>query len=441
MNLNSAVDTGSTARVQAMMSSSSTADAAGNGAPLKRPGGGMKWSEVCERVQQPDGSVRTSPRIKSGIAATVSPPRPRPSSHGLDQSSAVRARKLGKHSSGGSLPTTGSSGGAPSSRGGSSRGGSSGKSSRSSSLDGSHKARDGDISSRCSSGCWDSVSSEHSRPRTPPGIAPSPSGGLNSLLMPDPIRTGLMLPPSLLDDETVHVSENKLEENCVDSLEANCVDEVAQDSVQISPCFESQVMAEPRPGPISFKWDPYGRDMPRRIIADGNVKGEWSVEPLAKYLKRVVMQIDANIETHRLPTAEKLDAFVSRLVANTHRLLKHAPKKVRQTLQSMLSRRFQRFWNFARNEKVRSTNPEELKSMLTCLVDALICEFGLSPDAVEECFLVMQQGQPVPSFQQVPSFLGQYSMSPDRQEPQLGLHLVPKRHHRSSLAVDPFGRG
>lgn len=423
-----------------MMSSSSASDTR-NAAPLQRPGGGMKWSEVCERVQQPDGSVRTSPRIKGGIASTVSPPRPRPASHGMG--------KLGRLSgSGGSLPTTSSSGGAPSSRGGSSRDGSSGKSSRSSSLDGSHKARDGDISSRCSSGCWDTCTNSSGQSRSLTPLMPSPSGA-NSLYMPDPIRTGLILPPSLLDDETVHVTETipETENASENKLEEHSVDEVVHDPVQpcfesqvVQPCFESQgnqVMAEPRPGAISFKWDPYGRDVPRRNC---DVKSEWSVEPLAKYLKRVVEQINANIETNRLPTADKLDAFVLRLVGNTHRLLKHAPKKMRQTLHGMLTRRFQRFWNYSRNEKVRSTDPQELKSMLTWLIDALVSEFGVCPDAVEECFLrapeVRQAGGA--SLSTGSWLFGQYAMSPDRQDAQSGRHLVQHQHHR--LALDPRAR-
>jgi len=325
------------------------------GEAARRPGGGMKWSEVCERVQQPDGSVRTSPRIRSGIAAGGSPPRPRPHS---------QVGKLGRISCSGavSVPAIPSSSvqASGSSLGGSSRGGSSGKSSRSSSRD---QGRDGDISSRASSGCWDTStnSSENSRPRTPPDVAPSPSGS-KALLMPDPIRTGLMLPPALLDDE--NASNNK--------DDANCGEEVV-DTTTNNTDYNQE---EPRPG-MTFKWDPYGRDVPRR----SEVKGDWSVEPLAKYLKRVVQQIDANIQNHRLPTAEKLDAFVSRLVSNTHRQLKHAPKKFRHTLQAMLSHRFKRFWNFTRNEKVRTTNPEELKSTLIYLIDALVSEFAVCPDA------------------------------------------------------------
>ncbi|CAE8598017.1 unnamed protein product, partial [Polarella glacialis] len=122
-----------------------------------------------------------------------SPPRPRPAGLG----------GLGKFEQ---LSKTTASTGAGSSRGGSSRGCSSGKSSRSSSRK-SGDARDGDISSRCSSGGWDTStnSSGMSRPHTPPDVAPSPPG--SNLLMPDPIRTGLMLPPALFDAE--HLSEGK----------------------------------------------------------------------------------------------------------------------------------------------------------------------------------------------------------------------------------------
>lgn len=142
----------------------------------------------------------------------------------------------------------------------------------------------------------------------------------------------------------------------------------------VSPIFDSQVTAEPRPGAISFKWDPYGRDVPRFH----EQKQQWSAGTLAKYLKRVVQQIDSNIENKRQPTADKLDAFVARLMGNLHRQLKHAPKKHRPHLQGMISKRFQRVWNFGRNEKVRNTTPEELKIMILNLVDNLLSEFPLA---------------------------------------------------------------
>jgi len=119
---------------------------------------------------------------------------------------------------------------------------------------------------------------------------------------------------------------------------------------------------------MPLKWDPFGRDGSRRP----EVKGEWSPEPLAKYLKGIVLQIDTNVRDGHVPTAERLDAFVSRLVANSQRQLKHAaPRKVRHRLQAMFALRFQKFWNFTRNEKVRTITAEELKWILSGLVENL----------------------------------------------------------------------
>jgi len=136
-----------------------------------------------------------------------------------------------------------------------------------------------------------------------------------------------------------------------------------------------QLAADGRPG-MPLKRDPYGRDGPRR----SEVKSEWTVEPLAKYLKGVASQIDANLQKHGVPTAEKLDAFVHRLVANTHRQTRHAPKKVRHTLQGLFSKRLMKFWNFVRNEKIRTTTPDELKVALLTLIEGLNSEFGVNPD-------------------------------------------------------------
>jgi hypothetical protein len=193
--------------------------------------------------------------------------------------------------------------------------------------------------------------------------------------MPDPIRTGLMFPSSLLIDDAVTVVQQSV---CLTSDRINKLEEpyADEDSREVANIMEKQVAGDPGPGPTAFKWDPYGRDVPKQTC---EVKVEWSVEPLVKYLKKTAMQIEANIETHRLPTAEKLNAFITRLIANTQRLLKHAPKDLRSRLQLMLSRRFQRFWNFSRNEKVRSTNPEELKSVMTSLIEMLMLEFVVSP--------------------------------------------------------------
>lgn len=137
-------------------------------------------------------------------------------------------------------------------------------------------------------------------------------------------------------------------------------------------------MGGPRLG-MPLKRDPYGRDgssSMRRL----ETKNGWSVEPLAKYLKNVALQIDTNLRDECLPSAERLESFVSRLVLQTKKQLKHAPRKERHTLQALFSSRFQKFWDFAQNQKVRSTSPEELKLALVTLVENLFVEFAGSPD-------------------------------------------------------------
>mmetsp|Transcript_139598 Transcript_139598/g.434231 ORF Transcript_139598/g.434231 Transcript_139598/m.434231 type:complete len:361 (+) Transcript_139598:81-1163(+) len=332
--------------------------ALGSSAPAPQRGvGGLKWSEVRERVQQPDGSVRTSPPFKSGGAGSAfSPPRPRP--QGLSRFEAVSCGKA----------TTAP---ASSSREGTSRGGSSGKSSRSSSRDA--LARDGDISSRCSSGGWDTStnSSELSRPRTPPDVAPSPSG-TKDLLMPDPIRTIPMLPPSLFDVDQEKAREDKAAREEAALAAAGRPREEQGHTVEDA---HLAAIMESKPG----KKDPFGRDNPERV----QVRSEWSAEPLAKFLQGIVSQIDTNLQNHCVPTSEKLDTFVSRLVANMHRQVKHAPKRIRKLLQDMFAKRFQKIWNVVRNEKVtRSISPEELKVALIGLIESLTSEFGVNPEVV-----------------------------------------------------------
>mmetsp|Transcript_13910 Transcript_13910/g.26876 ORF Transcript_13910/g.26876 Transcript_13910/m.26876 type:complete len:339 (-) Transcript_13910:116-1132(-) len=311
------------------------AAAMGPSAP-KRPGvGGLKWSEVRQTVQQPDGSVRTSAPFKGGACSAVSPSRTRPLG-------------LGKYEG----PTKATNATASSSREGASRGGSSGKSSRSSSRD--PLARDGDVSSRCSSGGWDTStnSSEMSRPRTPPDAAPSPSA--TALLMPDPIRTSQMLPPALFDE----VPETKEKGPTADDVVLSAI-------------------LEHRAG---LKWDPFGRDRRPLEAKKSHEKQEWSPEPLVKYLQGVVAQIDANLQNHCVPTSEKLDAFVSRLASNMHRQTKHAPKSARHLLQSMFKKSFRKIWNFVRNEKVSATTPPELKVALQGVIDNVAADFGVNPE-------------------------------------------------------------
>lgn len=179
--------------------------------------------------------------------------------------------------------------------------------------------------------------------------------------MPDPIRTSLLLPPALLDDDT-SLPEHKVSDSTM----------VPSDEI-----FEA---GDSRPG-MALKWDPFGRDSIRRVV---DTKGKWSLEPLVKYLKDVARQIDANLRDERLPTSDRLDTYVHRLVANTQRQLKHAPRKVRHPLQAMFSKRFQKFWNFARNEKVRTTTPEELKVALIVLIENLTSELAMNQDICME---------------------------------------------------------
>jgi len=386
----------------------------GNAAP-KRPVNGKTWSEVCEQVQKPDGSVRTSPPFKSWQDVTNSPPRPRPFSYHLGKLGRTGPNErcsVGSGGRGSSRGSRGSSRGASSqeasSRGGSSRG-SRGGSSRSSSRNG---ARDGDVSSQCSSGAvyWDtstnsSVMSQEGDPEWPRendmgdtqreeavaslSTTPSPSpSGPKGLLMPAPILAGPLCALLAGEDRSGSKVPSASDDGMESPVPVAEVDGMSMPEIQMVTTYAgSQTDAGSQSeasvdvtslaaiGPVAqlglkLKRDPYGRDAPRNCEA----KKEWSPEPLAKYLKGVVGQIDTNIQNHRLPTAEKLDAFVNRLVANTHRQLRHAPKKVRHSLNGLCARRFHRYWNFARNEKVRNTTPEELTSTLLCIVEALLSE-------------------------------------------------------------------
>jgi len=235
--------------------------------------------------------------------------------------------------------------------------------------------------------------------------------------MPDPIRTTLILPPALLDDE--HVAETKaegastweplpllgvlaraggteVEAECVSTWEplpmlggamraavgadvggtcrGVCLADISGTEADAPPAG----VGAPRLG-MPLQRDPYGRDgssSMRRL----ETKNGWSVEPLAKYLKGVALQIDTNLRDECLPSAERLETFVSRLVSHSKKQLKHAPRKDRHTLQALFSSRFQKFWDFAQNQKVRSTSPEELKWALVTLVENLFAEFAGSPD-------------------------------------------------------------
>lgn len=167
-----------------------------------------------------------------------------------------------------------------------------------------------------------------------------------------------MLPPALFDVEQEKEKAMREKEEQVPSSE----------DAHLAAIMES------KPG----KKDPLGRDDPGRT----QVRGEWSAEPLAKFLQGIVSQIDANLQNHCVPTSEKLDTFVSRLVANTHRQMKNAPKGIRKVLQGLFAKRFQKIWNFVRNEKVRSISPEELKAALIGLIESLTSDFEVNPEVL-----------------------------------------------------------
>jgi len=191
--------------------------------------------------------------------------------------------------------------------------------------------------------------------------------------MPDPIRTMPMLPPALFDVDQEKEKEKAREEAAG-----------TRQREEQGPSSEDAHLAaimESKPG----KKDPFGRDNPERIQVR-----EWSAEPLAKFLQGIVSQIDANLQNHCVPTSEKLDTFVSRLVSNTHRQMKHAPKRIRKLLQDLFAKRFQKIWNFVRNEKVRSISPEELKVALIGLIESLTADFEVNPEVLR----AVQQPRP-----------------------------------------------
>jgi len=201
------------------------------------------------------------------------------------------------------------------------------------------------------------------------GSAPPPSpSGSKGLFMPDPIR-----PLAFLSGSDTANAEEAHEPVAEDSGAEVPDRESAADAESPDAGVEITLMDTAVPAVqlgLKLARDPYGRDAPRR----GEAKSVWSPEPLAKYLTGVASKIYANIQNQKLPSAEKLDAFINRLVSNTHRQLRHAPKKVRDSLKELCARFFSRFWNFVRNEKLRNTTPEELSTALLDIVEALRSE-------------------------------------------------------------------
>lgn len=335
-------------------------DAPNAGPPC--PGVGKNWSEVCNRVTYPDGSVRTSLSFKSGgtnvsVAASLFPhPQKHAGCRGLGYGDPNMSRGAGH------IKVT-KFGGASSSRGASSRGGSFGKPSRSSVHD---VAREGNVSSHYSSGLETPTNSSHqSLPYAPPD-APPALFAPKMLKMPVPIRMIPLSPTALLGDKQVEKSQSEAINGSTEMLQPIAGHDAS--IVETHGIF--------RPG-MPLKRDPYDRD---KCI---EAKGASSVERLAKYLKGIVQQIDSNLHNKRLPTAERLDTFVSRLVVNMQHQLRHVPKKNQHSLQALFRQHFRKFWNFVKNEKVMATTPEELKWVLVTLVENLVSENTADPTSLK----------------------------------------------------------
>jgi len=190
--------------------------------------------------------------------------------------------------------------------------------------------------------------------------------------MPDPIRTNLMLPTTLFDDD--HVAESKGDPPLVDLSSR----EAAQSGLGCEEVAQVQLPCDPQARLVAakFRRSQHGCDA---LCRRGEPPArEWSAAPLVNYLRGVVHQIEHNLQHHCVPTAEKLDAFVSRLLAITQRHARRAPKKRRQALQALLSRK-----SFARHGSSRATTPEELKAALNYLIEDLLRDFPVDVAQVE----------------------------------------------------------
>merc|ERR1712083_811311 len=108
--------------------------------------------------------------------------------------------------------------------------------------------------------------------------------------------------------------------------------------------------------------------------------GNWTAAPLLKYLKRVAMQIETNVQNQRMPTPARLDAFVSKLIEESKRKFRNAPKKVRGALQHHFAQQFEAHWDFLQNAKVKDITPEELKWSLISLIETLVSVFNVNPE-------------------------------------------------------------
>lgn len=171
--------------------------------------------------------------------------------------------------------------------------------------------------------------------------------------MPLPVRSNLILPAALLEGEPGE-EEPDLEET----------EDFVMPAIDM---FENRSMR-------SFKSDPFGRDSSKYI---GPKKDEWSLAPLANYMDTITAKIDDNIAKDMPFTDAKFDSFVSRVVSTIRRRTQHAPREMRRRISAILDKKFRKFWNVQRNQKVKNTTPQELKIALVSVIEAFQSEFAM----------------------------------------------------------------
>ncbi|CAK0866338.1 unnamed protein product, partial [Prorocentrum cordatum] len=198
--------------------------------------------------------------------------------------------------------------------------------------------------------------------------------------MPNPIRKGVLLPPAILGEEPAEEGGRRVEgaggacgsdapgQPCGapgPPLDAGLLEVPAE--------VEAAVQETERPA-NPFRRERHGRDGPPRHTWGPDFRA-WTATPLVRYLKRVALQIDSNVKNKSMPTTDRLDAFVSKLIDQSKRQLRSAPKRVRPMLQHHFVQQFQYYWDFLQNTKVKDITPEELKWSLISLIETLIASF------------------------------------------------------------------
>lgn len=352
-----------------------------------------RWSEVAPCVQGADGAVRTSggafARASSGagaigvngaVAQYLSEPRsPQPMrsfSPGRGGAKSSPSRKLMPSG----RPRSKSNGRATSSRGGSWRGGSSRSSSREPPTS-QPSAREADVSCEASS----TGSTLSSRPETPPADVPrEAANAVKDMAIQVPAPVFRTLRPCFLEHDSSMGSASTALRSDVVADSAVVSDTVLGDTPTLALSLRRASEADNGEVALSVQTSfnrPPAPPPPRRDgFSRGShiKKGKWTIKPLYKYLESVINYINDQQNKKKSPGTEEWDKLVEKLVDNTQKLLKNAPNKERAHLQSQFSQRFQAFWNFESNVKVKTNTPEDLKGVLLDMVDTFQ-DLGLAP--------------------------------------------------------------